>query len=77
MALQDAVMAARAGVPGNVLKPFNCHEAALGCAIIGKSLAGHIPRSLLRASDLTPFYHQYPAACCGDFLSRVCVIFGQ
>jgi pimeloyl-ACP methyl ester carboxylesterase len=37
-----------------------------------ESLAGHIPRSSLRSSDLLPFYHQYPAACCGDFLlSRV------
>jgi hypothetical protein len=34
-----------------------------------KSLSGHIPRSSLRSSDLLPFYHQYPAACCGDFLS--------
>jgi hypothetical protein len=33
-----------------------------------KSLSGHIPRSWLRSSDLLPFYHQYPAACCGDFL---------
>jgi hypothetical protein len=33
-----------------------------------KSLSGHIPRSSLRSSDLLPFYHQYPAACCGDFL---------
>jgi hypothetical protein len=32
-----------------------------------ESLSGHIPRSLLRASDLMPFCHQYPAACCGDF----------
>jgi pimeloyl-ACP methyl ester carboxylesterase len=33
-----------------------------------ESLSGHIPRSSLRSSDLLPFYHQYPAACCGDFL---------
>src|ERR1019366_1188732 len=33
-----------------------------------KSLSGHIPRSWLRSSDLLPFYHQSPAACCGDFL---------
>src|ERR1017187_6377419 len=33
-----------------------------------ESLSGHIPRSWLRSSDLLPFYHQYPAACCGDFL---------
>jgi len=32
-----------------------------------ESLSGHIPRSSLRSSDLLPFYHQYPAACCGDF----------
>jgi transposase len=36
-----------------------------------ESLSGHIPRSSLRSSDLLPFYHQYPAACCGDFLSDV------
>jgi hypothetical protein len=36
-----------------------------------KSLSGHIPRSWLRSSDLLPFYHQYPAACCGDFLSKL------
>jgi hypothetical protein len=35
-----------------------------------KSLSGHIPRSSLRSSDLLPFYHQYPAACCGDFLLK-------
>jgi transposase len=35
-----------------------------------ESLSGHIPRSSLRSSDLLPFYHQYPAACCGDFLLR-------
>ncbi len=35
-----------------------------------ESLSGHIPRSLLRASGLLPYYHQYPAACCGDFLLR-------
>src|ERR1019366_8310964 len=35
-----------------------------------ESLSGHIPRSWLRSSDLLPFYHQYPAACCGDFLLR-------
>jgi hypothetical protein len=33
-----------------------------------ESLSGHILRSSLRSSDLLPFYHQYPAACCGDFL---------
>jgi hypothetical protein len=33
-----------------------------------ESLSGHIARSSLRSSDLLPFYHQYPAACCGDFL---------
>jgi len=33
-----------------------------------ESLSGHIPRSSLRSSDLLPFYHQYPAACCGEFL---------
>jgi hypothetical protein len=33
-----------------------------------KSPSGQIPRSSLRSSDLLPFYHQYPAACCGDFL---------
>jgi hypothetical protein len=36
-----------------------------------KSLSGHIPRSSLRSSDLLPFYHQYPAACCGDFLFNI------
>jgi hypothetical protein len=36
-----------------------------------ESLSGHIPRSSLRSSDLLPFYHQYPAACCGDFLFGV------
>jgi hypothetical protein len=35
-----------------------------------ESLSGYIPRSSLRSSDLLPFYHQYPAACCGDFLLR-------
>src|SRR5580692_3519559 len=35
-----------------------------------ESLSGHIPRSSLRSSDLLPFYHQYPAACCGDFLLK-------
>ena len=34
---------------------------------VSESLSGHIPRSSLRSSDLLPFYHQYPAACCGDF----------
>jgi hypothetical protein len=37
-----------------------------------ESLSGHIPRSSLRSSDLLPFYHQYPAACCGDFLLCLC-----
>jgi hypothetical protein len=38
---------------------------------IFQSLSGHIPRSSLRSSDLLPFYHQYPAACCGDFLFAI------
>jgi neutral amino acid transport system ATP-binding protein len=39
-----------------------------------ESLSGHIPRSSLRSSDLLPFYHQYPAACCGDFLFFLSVV---
>src|ERR1019366_8693832 len=41
---------------------------ALAPVIAFESLSGHSPRSWLRSSDLLPFYHQYPAACCGDFL---------
>src|ERR1035441_5241978 len=41
-----------------------------------ESLSGHIPRSLLRASDMMPFCHQYPAACCGDFLFGLIVSTG-
>ena len=48
---------------GRVLSAVQDSAAALI-----ESLAGHIPRSSLRSSDLLPFYHQYPAACCGDFL---------
>jgi hypothetical protein len=44
-----------------------CFSEKKGGDII-ESLSGHIPRSWLRSSDLLPFYHQYPAACCGDFL---------
>ena len=36
-----------------------------------ESLSGHIPRSSLRSSDLLPFCHQYPAACCGDFYLKM------
>jgi hypothetical protein len=48
---------------GRVLSAVENSTAALI-----ESLSGHIPRSSLRSSDLLPFYHQYPAACCGDFL---------
>src|ERR1019366_5617625 len=44
---------------------------ALAPVIAFESLSGHIPCSWLRSSDLLPFYHQYPAACCGDFLFRL------
>ena len=36
MSVANLVAAANGGVPGNVLKPHNCHEAALGWVLMAK-----------------------------------------
>ncbi len=36
MSAMDLVTAANGSVPGNLLKPHNCHEAALGWVLMAK-----------------------------------------
>lgn len=46
MAAADLVAAANGGVPGGVLKPHNCHEAALGWVLMAKYAALRGPDAL-------------------------------
>ena len=66
MAVADLLVAANAGVPGNSLKPHNCHEAVLGWVLIANfaplrsvdPLSQGEPRAWLALRSLAERYGQ-------------------